>query len=162
VLAVCQKEAERDGKVNFLLRDVVSAGCYVAAMHEEEDAPTALRRVFMGLHPEVTMDGLHGSAVFQPEREHRGAPGWVHGGLAATVLDHFCARIASAALDSKVATGTLDLRYRQPVLLDGGPYRVEGSAEPPGSRSVRVKAAILSPEGRPLTEASGLFVAVQR
>jgi acyl-coenzyme A thioesterase PaaI-like protein len=136
--------------------------CYVAAMAEIEDAATALRRVFQALHPDVTTDGVTGSAVYDPQKEHRGAPGWVHGGLAATVLDVFCARIASAALDSKVATGTLDLRYRQPVLLDGGPYRIEGTAETPGSRSVRVKAAILSPEGRPLTEATGLFVAVKR
>ena len=100
--------------------------------------------------------------VYVPDPEHRGAVGWVHGGFAATVLDHFCARIASAALGARVATGTLDLRYRQPLPLDGGPFPIVGSAGTPGARTVRVEASIRSPEGRPLTEARALFVAVGR
>ncbi len=116
------------------------------------------------LYPHVTTSGtggevVHGEAWFEPQPEHIGAPGWVQGGLSAAVLDYFCARIASAALSMKVVTGTLDLRYRQPVLLDGGPYRVSGQTEQPRSKSVRARGAILSADGRPLIEASGLFVA---
>jgi len=44
------------------------------------------------------------------------------------------------------------------VLLDGGPYRVVGETDQPRSKSVRVKGAIMSPQDRPLIEASGLFV----
>lgn len=130
----------------------------------DTDDPGAerLRRVLLGLHPEVETDGRTGSARFDPQPEHRGAPGWVHGGFLATVLDHFCARIARTALGGPVATGTLDLRYRQPVLLDGGPYSLEGSAEPPRGRLVHVRAEILGPEGRTRTEARGLFVRVER
>ncbi len=123
----------------------------------------ATRRIMAALYPVVTTTGgsgspAHGEAWFEPQAEHVGAPGWVQGGLSATVLDYFCARIASAALEMKVATGTLDLRYRQPVLLDGGPYRIAGETEQPRSKSVRARGAILSREGRPLIEASGLFV----
>ena len=108
-------------------------------------------------------DGIvSGFTTYQPEREHTGAPGWVQGGLSATVLDFVSARIAKAALDSSVATGTLDLRYRQPVLIAGGPFRVEGVTEKRYSRTVRVNAAILDAEGVPLVESSGLFVAVVR
>lgn len=115
------------------------------------------------LYPTVTISGVAGdlvtgSAVFSPQPEHVGAPGWVQGGLSATVLDYICARVASAALSMKVATGTLDLRYRQPVLLDGGPYRLTAETDQPRSKSVRVRGAILSQEGRPLIEATGLFV----
>jgi len=78
------------------------------------------------------------------------------------VLDHFLARLASASLHSKVATGTLDLRYRQPVLLDGGPYELVGTASTPGTRTVKARGSILDSDGRPLTEANGLFVAVVR
>ena len=117
------------------------------------------------LYPTVNIVGsagnrVTGEAMFWPQAEHVGAPGWVQGGLSATVLDYVCARMASAALDMLVATGTLDLRYRQPVLLDGGPYRVEGETEQPRSKTVRVRAAILSSDGRPLIEATGLFVGV--
>ena len=120
------------------------------------------------LYPPVTItDGTQGTAVtgfadFSPLPPHQGAPGWVQGGLSATVLDYVSARIAKAALGSPVATGTLDLRYRQPVLLDGGPYRVEGESDRPRSRTVRVRAAILASDGRPLVEANGFFVAVTR
>lgn len=120
-------------------------------------------RIMRALYPTVELTGSVGTIVsgftqFSPQPEHVGAPGWVQGGLSATVLDYFCARLASAALDMKVATGTLDLRYRQPVLLSGGPYRVEGESELPRSKTVRVRGAIVSAEGRPLVEATGLFV----
>ncbi len=120
----------------------------------------ALSRVLLGLHPPVETDGVTGTALFLPEPEHRGAPGWVHGGFLATVLDHFCARIASAGLGMKVATGTLDLRYRQPVTLDGGPYELSGTAENRGFQTVRVHATIFGTDGRPRTEARALFVGV--
>ncbi len=91
----------------------------------------------------------------------------MHGGLAATVLDHVCARAASAALGQPVVTGRLDIRYRGPVLLDGGPYRVVATAERPGSRTVKVNGAIHPADavanvtaGGGLVEARSLFVAV--
>lgn len=123
----------------------------------------AVERIMRALHPPVTTSGqpglaVTGEALFDPQPEHVGAPGWVQGGLSATVLDYFCARLASTALSMRVATGTLDLRYRQPVLLAAGPYLVSGSTEQPRSKSVRVRGAILSAEGRPLIEANALFV----
>lgn len=132
------------------------------------DEGAELRRVFSHLYPPVTISSddviqvVSGFATFAPQPEHAGAPEWVQGGLSATVLDYLSARIANEALSSKVATATLDLRYRQPVRLDGGPYRVEGSAPISASRTTRVRAAIVSADGRPLVEASGLFVAMDR
>ena len=132
-----------------------------------DPAKAAAKRIMSALYPDVDIapqpsGGIKGTAIYTPEKEHTGAPGWVQGGLSATVLDFVSARIAKAALDSSIATGTLELRYRQPVLIDGGPYQVVGSCDAPHSRTVRVTAAIMSPEGRPLVEASGLFVAVTR
>ena len=119
-----------------------------------------LERVILGLHPAVdVVDGV-GTAVFTPQPEHRGAPGWLHGGFSATLLDHFCARIACEVLDARVATGTLDLRYRQPVLLDGGPFHLTGEAGEAGSRTVRVAGRISNGAGRKLVEANALFVGV--
>lgn len=126
----------------------------------------ATTRIVRALYPLVTTTGEPGSvcsgeAMFEPQPEHAGAPGWVQGGLSATVLDFFCARLAGAALSMGVATATFDLRYRQPVLIDGGPYRVSGSSEQPRSKTVHVKGAILSADGHPLVEARGLFVGVR-
>ncbi len=116
-------------------------------------------RVMMALHPEVTIEGLRGTASFEPQPEHRGNPGWLHGGLAATVLDHICARVGAASMGQRVVTGTFDLRYPQPISLADGPYRVEAEAAPAQGRMVRVSGAILDHDGRPMVEAKGLFVA---
>ena len=140
-------------------------------MSNETKGPTptevrvATERIMGALYPEITTIGAvsepcSGSADFFPQPEHVGAPGWMQGGLSATVLDSFSARLASAALGMKVVTGTFDLRYRQPVLLDGGPYAVTGTTDTPRQRTVRVTAAISAPGGKPLVEASGLFVGV--
>lgn len=125
-----------------------------------ETAEAALSRVFLSLHPTVEIIDRTAVASFEPQPEHRGNPGWLHGGMAATVLDHVCARAASAALGLRVVTGKLDLRYPQPVILAGGPYRVEATAEEPRGRMVRVTGAILDGEGHPMVEARSLFVSL--
>ncbi len=120
----------------------------------------ALARVLGALHPPFEIDGSTARAVYQPEPEHRGNPGWLHGGHAATLLDHICARAAANALGTRVVTGTLDLRYRRPVPLAGGPYVLEATAEPSRRRTVRVVGALRRGDGAPLVEAKALFVAL--
>ncbi|MGI9596127.1 MAG: PaaI family thioesterase [Acidimicrobiales bacterium] len=124
----------------------------------EPKAMNDVERVLMALHPKVEIVDRTAIARFEPQPEHRGNAGWLHGGLAATVLDHVCARAGSAALGRRVVTGRLDLRYPRPVLLADGPYRVEATAEEPRGRMVRVKGAILDGNGRPMVEARSLFV----
>ena len=117
-----------------------------------------LDRVFGALHPAISIDGNVGSGWFEPQAEHRGNPGWLHGGMAATVLDHLCARTAAAALGGRVITGTLDLRYRQPVLLGGGPYLLRAEHEQARRSVVRVRGALLDADGRVMVEAKAMFV----
>ena len=119
-----------------------------------------LERVLGSLRPHIDVVAGVAVARFDPEPEHRGRPGWLHGGLAAAVLDHVCAGAATAALERRVVTGTLDLRYPRPVPLGHGPYRVEARAERPRGRTVRVAGAILDAEARPLVEARSMFVAI--
>lgn len=120
-----------------------------------------ITRVFAALHPEVVVvDGV-ASATFDPQPEHRGNPGWLHGGMAATVLDHLCARTASAALGGvRVVTGTLDLRYPRPVLLADGPYRLWAEHDAARGRMVRVRGAILGADDKSLVEAKAMFLAL--
>ena len=125
----------------------------------DDGPPDDVTRVLMALHPEVTIDGLRVTARFEPQPEHRGNHGWLHGGMAATVLDHVCARAGAAALGGPVVTGTLDLRYPHPVPLGGGPYLVEAEAAEARARMVRVTGAILDAAGRAMVEAKGLFIA---
>jgi acyl-coenzyme A thioesterase PaaI-like protein len=127
-----------------------------------ETGPEAIERVFMALHPKVRIDGCEGWALFHPEVEHRGNPGWLHGGLAATLLDHVSARVANSALGGPAVTGKLEVRYVRPVPLSGGPFRVVASYEPPKPGRtlrylVRIEAAIVDEAGN-LVEASSMFV----
>ena len=123
-----------------------------------DQADAELARVFAALHPVVTQAAGRTSAVFEPQPEHRGNPGRLHGGMAATVLDHVSARCAAIALGQRVVTARLDLRYRHPIPLDGGPYTVEAEASPPRRRTVQVRAAILGQNRRRLVEGRSLFV----
>lgn len=118
-------------------------------------------RIFSALHPTITLVDGQASGSFEPQPEHRGNPGWLHGGMAATVLDHLCARTASSALGGvRVVTGTLDLRYPRPVPLDGGPYRLWAEHDTVRGRMVRVRGAILGGDDKPMVEAKAMFVAM--
>lgn len=126
-----------------------------------EVANDAVDQVLRALRPRIEIvDGV-AVARFEPRPEHRGRPGWVHGGFAATVLDHVCAGAATFALDRPVVTGRLDLRYPHPVPLGQGPYRVEATPEQPRGRMVKVVGHILDGGGRRLVEARSLFVAIE-
>ena len=120
-----------------------------------------VERVLRALRPRIEIvDGM-AVATFIPLPEHRGRPGWVHGGFSATVLDHICAGGARLALDRPVVTGRLDVRYPHPVALDGGPYRLEATPEEPRGRMVKVRGFLRDGTGRRLVEARSLFVAIE-
>ena len=99
---------------------------------------------------------------FVPRPEHRGPPGFLHGGLAATCLDETMAVLGYVLDGVHTVTGTLNLKYRRPVPLDGRPVRVEAwrDGEHP-RRAQRVHGRLLLPDGAVAVEASGMFVQVR-
>ena len=102
-------------------------------------------------------------ARFDPKPGHRGRPGFLHGGIAATALDETMASLGWALDRIPCVTATLELRYRRPVPLDGRPVRVEAwreRAEP--RRTQRVKGRLLLADGTVAVEASGIFVQARR
>ena len=77
----------------------------------------------MGLS--FAVDGARVVATFTPRFEHRGAPGFLHGGFAAMALDETLAAVGWLLDGQHVVTATLELRARRPVPLAAGPLRVE-------------------------------------
>src|SRR5205085_5369170 len=63
-------------------------------------------------------------ATFEPDPSWEGVPGYLHGGMAAAVLDECLGALSHALDDLPTMTGTLDLRFRRPVPLDGSTMRV--------------------------------------
>ncbi len=100
-------------------------------------------------------------ATFHPTKRHQGRPGFLHGGMAATVLDETMAGLGWALDRIRTVTATLELRYRNPVPLDGRPLRVEAWRDrPEPRRAQRVRGRLVLADGMVAVEANGIFVAV--
>lgn len=98
---------------------------------------------------------------FTPDTGHRGPPGFLHGGLAAAVLDETMAALSIVADGWHSVTATLELRYRSPVPLDGRPLRIEAWRDAAAGRRVqKIHGRLLTSDGIAAVEATGLFVRV--
>jgi acyl-coenzyme A thioesterase PaaI-like protein len=101
-------------------------------------------------------------SVFRPRPDQHGPPGYLHGGLAATVLDETMASLGWALDGVRCVTATLELKYRNAIPLDGRPLRIEAwrEVERP-RRSMRVAGHLLLADGTVAVQATGLFVQVR-
>jgi acyl-coenzyme A thioesterase PaaI-like protein len=97
-------------------------------------------------------------ARFVPGPQHHGPADTLHGGIAALCLDECMAALGHALDRIHTVTGSLNLRYRKPVPLDGRPIRVESWRETDGRRVTKVFGRILTADGDVAVEANGLFV----
>jgi acyl-coenzyme A thioesterase PaaI-like protein len=122
-------------------------------MHEDNPAN-------LGLTFSVEPPGL--VARFVPLSIHRGAPGLLHGGLAATALDEAMGGLGWALDGAHTMTATLNLKYRRPVPIDGGTVTVEAwRPVREARRRHRVFGRILLASGEVAVEATGIFVQVR-
>lgn len=89
---------------------------------------------------------------------YEGPPGCVHGGVSSLLLDHLMGETASAAHTRLIVTGTLTLRYLQPLPL--GKVHMQAQITKEDDRKVTVTAHLGSDdhEGQPAVEATGLFI----
>ncbi len=96
------------------------------------------------------------TAVFRPRPEHVGAGDTLHGGLAATVLDE--AMVWAGIFQEQVlsVTGTLNLRFRQPLFVTDTITAV-GWVEERRGRRLRLSGRLEAGEGI-AAEASGLYL----
>ena len=100
-------------------------------------------------------------STFTPRPEHRGPPGFLHGGLAAAVLDETMAALSITADGWHSVTAKLELRYRSPVPLDDRPLRIEAWRDAEiGRRVQKIHGRLLTAGGVAAVEATGLFVRV--
>lgn len=116
----------------------------------------------LGLGLRFWLDGSRLVARFDPRPEHRGPPGYMHGGIAATVLDEVMASLGWAFDDTPCVTARLELRYRMGIPLDGAPVRAEAWRDrQEARRTQKVHGRLLLADGSVAVEATGLFVLVR-
>ncbi len=120
-----------------------------------------------GLQLKSFWDGNETKAVFTPRPYHMAIPGYVYGGLIASLIDCHCTGTASAAMakekgesrDKKIfrfVTASLHVDYLAPTPM-GVPLEIRGKVEEMGARKVVVSATV-SANGR--VTAKGQVVAV--
>ena len=109
-------------------------------------APLCLRREGELVVGDVTLGPAHG-----------GAPGLVHGGVIATLLDEVLGHAAIASGVS-VVTATLNVRYHAPTPL-GVSLRCEGWISEHSGRRFKLKGQLLA-QGKRTASAEGIFVDV--
>ena len=97
-------------------------------------------------------------AEFTPKAEHQGWPGYMHGGLVATMLDEAMGWV-TLGQGIWAVTGKINIRYREPVPLTE-PLTVIGKIEKDRRRWVTVHAEVRSAAGSVLSEADAIFMRV--
>ncbi len=89
-----------------------------------------------------------------------GHPGYLHGGIIATLLDEAMSKSARAR-GLTTMTRKLEVEYLRPV-PSGAPLRVEGRVVGSEGRKHWMEAAIRDAEGTVLAAAKGVFVEVKK
>jgi uncharacterized protein (TIGR00369 family) len=114
-----------------------------------------------GLHLEFLL-APDGSVVSLPTiaDTFEGHPGYLHGGIIATLLDEAMSK-AVRAKGRPSMTRHIEIDFLRPV-LSGAPLRIEGHVVRSDGRKHWAESAILDGEGKTLAAAKGLFLEVNR
>jgi acyl-coenzyme A thioesterase PaaI-like protein len=106
-----------------------------------------------GLHIKTRWDGEEAVAIFTPREEHTSVPGFVYGGLLASLIDCHAIGAASAAVERAVGrrigeataprfvTGALKIDYLKPTPL-GGALTLRALIREIGPRKVLVDVSL--------------------
>ena len=108
------------------------------------------------LHARRHGDGVAASHTF--DERHVGAPGIVHGGAVATVIDDLYGFLLYL-VGTPAVTRQLTVDYLAPVLI-GTTYRLEGSVTSREGRKLFVAARLTAPDGRTVATSTAVFVTV--
>ena len=108
-----------------------------------------------GLKIKSHWDGDESVAIFQPEPYHTAFPGYVYGGLIASLIDCHCTGTAAAAVcraegtemnpdrPVRFVTASLHVDYLMPTPIDG-PLEIRGKVAEIKDRKVVVDATLLA------------------
>ena len=90
---------------------------------------------------------------------YEGPPGYLHGGIIATLLDEAMSK-ANRAQGVTAMTRRMQVEYLRPV-PSGSPIRIEGTVTRSEGRKHWTAAKIVDMKGTILAQAEGLFIAIR-
>ena len=110
----------------------------------------------IGLRLKFDFDGERVWTSFSPQPPHQGYPGILHGGIAYAILDEVMGRVAIAH-NLWMVTAKMEVRYRQPIPLEGTLTAV-GEIVERKRRLMTARGELRLPDGTVAAEALGTFV----
>lgn len=113
-----------------------------------------------GLEFEWRLEGGSLTAEHVVPERFQGAPGAVHGGIVAALLDEACSQVVVPVL-SPAVTSRLDIRYLAPVPV-GEPVRVAAQVVEADDRRAAAEGTIQEESGLLLAHARAELVLVRR
>jgi uncharacterized protein (TIGR00369 family) len=119
--------------------------------------PVGLRLVFSVAEADDAPWTVAATATFSELYE--GPPGYLHGGIIATLLDEAMSK-ANRARGVTAMTRQMTVEYLRPV-PSGAAIRIEGRVSRSEGRKHWTEARIVGPEGATLAQAAGLFLALR-
>lgn len=114
-----------------------------------------------GLHLAFTIDAadagnITATCTFQLTRIHEGAPGYIHGGILATLLDEAMSKL-NRPLDALAMTRHMEVDYLRPAPLNTSLSLTARHLRREG-RKLFHTAEVIAPNGMVLTRAKAVFV----
>lgn len=128
-------------------RQLDSQACFVCGKNNPQ-----------GLHLDFFVEDNRVTTTFTASAVHQGWPGFVHGGIIASILDETIGR-AGFLIDAWTLTGRLEIRYRQPAPVDQ-PITFVGMIVKDRGRALEMEGFAQLSDGTVIAEGRGLYMRV--
>lgn len=111
----------------------------------------------IGLHLHFFDNGDDVVAIWEPQKQFEGYFNVLHGGIQATILDEIAAWVVNTKCKTAGVTSSMNVKYRNPIFMDGGPLTIKGKIESVNRRIATIKAYIENREGKVMAEADIVY-----
>lgn len=111
----------------------------------------------IGLHLHFYDNGDEVVTSWEPQKRFEGYFNVLHGGIQATILDEIAAWVVNTKCRTAGVTSSMNVKYRNPIYMDGGVLTVRGRVESVKRRIATIKAQIENREGMVMAEAEVVY-----
>ncbi len=99
-------------------------------------------------------------ATWAPRPDLEGYPGFIHGGIQATLADEIGAWYVYAVYATVGITKSLEIHYKRPALVSAGPFTIRARGERDGRRYARIHVTLESAANEVCAEAECVYAIV--